>query len=161
LHVDPKWDYERSPIFFIKNAGEMSWKNKERSIQGNTKIVEKIISHHKDENGLIHTVNYEVMNYLKNNLKNKRLLFYNNSKEKELVLQKFYESGGILVGPSHFEGLNFNLSIFVTCFLIHKSNTQTKQISYLFYRVEIILAEINRVFQNNSLNNIFRVLRVF
>lgn len=107
LHVDPKWDYERSPIFFIKNAGEMNWKNKERSIQGNTKIVEKIINHHRDENGLIHTVNYEVMNYLKNNLKNKRLLFYNNSKEKELVLQKFYESGGILVGPSHFEGLNF------------------------------------------------------
>ena len=107
LHVDPKWNYESSPIFFIKNAGEMTWKNKEKSIKGNTKIVEKIIEHHSDENGLIHTVNYEVMNYLKNNLKNKRLLFYNNSKEKELVLQKFYENGGILVGPSHFEGLNF------------------------------------------------------
>lgn len=108
LKVDPNWDYEKSPIFFIKNSGEMSWKNKEQSIRGNAKIVEKIISHHKDENGLIHTVNYEIMNYLKNNLNNKRMLFYNNSKEKEIVLQKFYNDGGILVGPSHFEGLNFS-----------------------------------------------------
>jgi Rad3-related DNA helicase len=105
--VDPNWDYEKSPIFFIKNSGEMSWKNKEQSIRGNTKIVEKIISHHQDENGLIHTVNYEIMNFIRNNLDNKRFIYYNNSKEKEVAINRFYQTGGVLIGPSHFEGLNF------------------------------------------------------
>ena len=107
IKIDPEWNYEKSPIFFIKNSGEMNWKNKERSITGNTKIVEKIIEHHQDENGLIHTVNYEIMNFIKNNLNNKRFIYYNNSKEKEIALNRFYQNGGILVGPSHFEGLNF------------------------------------------------------
>ena len=107
IKIDPEWSYEKSPIFFIKNSGEMNWKNKERSIKGNTKIVEKIVEHHKDENGLIHTVNYEIMNFIKNNLNNKRFIYYNNSKEKEIALNRFYQTGGVLVGPSHFEGLNF------------------------------------------------------
>jgi Rad3-related DNA helicase len=107
IRVDPQWNFDKSPIFFLKNSGEMTYNKKQTSIYRNLSILEKIIEEHKEDNGIIHTVNYEISSFIKQRIKNPKLIFYNGSKEKEVAIEKFLKEGGILVGPSHFEGMNF------------------------------------------------------
>jgi Rad3-related DNA helicase len=107
IKVDPQWNFDKSPIVFLKNSGEMTYKKKENSISKNLFLLKQVLETHKEENGIIHTVNYEISNIIKQKVKDSRLIFYSNSKEKDEALEKFFKDGGILVGPSHFEGMNF------------------------------------------------------
>jgi ATP-dependent DNA helicase DinG len=107
INVNPNWNYDKSPVVFMKSSGEMTFNKKQQSISRNLKILNDILTLHEKENGIIHTVNYELSNIIKDKVKNKKLIFYFNSKEKDSALEQFYRDGGILVGPSHFEGMNF------------------------------------------------------
>ena len=107
IRVDPNWNFDKSPIYFLKKSGEMTYKKKQYSINTNLSILEKIIENHKEENGIIHTVNYEISSLIKDRIRDPRLIYYHGSKEKEQAIDKFLNNGGILVGPSHFEGMNF------------------------------------------------------
>lgn len=107
IKVDPRWNFDKSPVIFLKNSGEMTFKKKQFSISKNLSLLRKVLESHKGENGIIHTVNYEISNIIKEKVIDSRLIFYSNSKEKDDAIEKFFKDGGILVGPSHFEGMNF------------------------------------------------------
>ena len=107
IRVDPNWNFDKSPIYFMKKSGEMTYNKKYYSINTNLSILEKVIKNHEHENGIIHTVNYEISSLIKDRIKDPRLIYYHGSKEKEEAIEKFLNHGGILVGPSHFEGMNF------------------------------------------------------
>lgn len=105
LSIDPKWEYKKSPIYLLK-AGKMNYASKMFSINKNIELMNKVIAKHPNEKGIIHTGNYEIMNYIEK--RNSRFISYRNTKEKLIALKKFREStNGILIGPSLIEGLNF------------------------------------------------------
>ena len=107
IHVNPGWNYDNSPVIYLKKSGEMTYNKKVNSINRNLSLLKDVLENHKNENGIIHTVNYEISNLIKAKVNNSRLIFYSNSKEKEKAIEDFLNNGGILVGPSHFEGMNF------------------------------------------------------
>ena len=107
INVNPGWNYDKSPVIYLKKSGEMTYNKKVNSINRNLSLLKEILENHKNENGIIHTVNYEISNLIREKVNNSRLIFYSNSKEKEVAIENFLNNGGILVGPSHFEGMNF------------------------------------------------------
>lgn len=106
LSIDPGWDFKKSPIYLLK-AGKMNYASKHFSINKNIDLMNKVLKKHENEKGIIHTANYEIMSYIEK--RNSRFITYRNTKEKSIALKKFRESSnGVLVGPSHIEGLSFD-----------------------------------------------------
>ena len=88
----------------------MSMSQKEKNLPWMQAKIDEILTNHPEENGIIHTGSYEnsikVFEALSDDNK-KRVLVYQNSQEKETVLQKFIaEKNLILMGPSILEGLD-------------------------------------------------------
>lgn len=107
ISIHPNWNFDKSPVVFLKKSGEMTYNKKANSISRNLSLLREVLDNHKTENGVIHTVNYEISNLIKEKVNDSRLIFYSNSKEKEVAIDRFLNNGGVLVGPSHFEGMNF------------------------------------------------------
>ena len=75
------------------------------------KTVINIIDAFSGLHGVIQTANYEIMNYIYNNIDSKhkkRLFIYNDSKEKSEIIEQYKNTlNGILIGPSIYEGIDF------------------------------------------------------
>ena len=93
-------------IFYMK-VGKMNFTNKEETFKKQLPWIEKILNKYKDKKGIIHTTNYEIADWLKNNLKNKRLLFHDTENRNEM-LDKHLSSKEptVLVSPSMMSGID-------------------------------------------------------
>jgi Rad3-related DNA helicase len=109
IKLSNDFNYEKSPIIFV-NRFKMSMQHKEKSLPEAIKILDQILSKHKDQRGLIHTGSYEFTQYIKQHSNHiRRIIEYKNSSEKEDALIKFKKGvNGIIMGPSILEGLDFN-----------------------------------------------------
>jgi len=82
---------------------EFNYKNQENAINQTTKIVDKIIEKHKNENGLIHTSSYFIAHEIKNKSKyNSKIVV---AKDSETINK--YKGKKILIGPTLYEGHDF------------------------------------------------------
>lgn len=101
------FNYDKSPIVFV-NRHKMSMREKDASLPKVIKILDKIISKHAGQNGVIHCGSYEFMNYIITKSKHTfRLINYDNSKDKTEAIELFKKkSDAVLVGPSLLEGLD-------------------------------------------------------
>ena len=102
------------PIIFSP-AGSMSSRNIDKTLPTMTQMVKEILNNHKNEKGIIHTHSTKIAKYLKQNIKNKRLLIaYGENREE--VLNKHINSSQptVLISPSMAEGVDLkgNLSAF-------------------------------------------------
>lgn len=88
-------------------AGKMSQRLIKRTAPKTIPTLEKIITHHKYEKGLIHTHNYKCQQYVMNQLNNSRLIGH-NSQNREFALYEFEKTREprILVSPSMSEGVD-------------------------------------------------------
>ena len=105
---------ENRPIIFSP-AGSMSSRNIDKTLPTMTQMVKEILNNHKNEKGIIHTHSTKIAKYLKQNIKNKRLLIaYGENREE--VLNKHINSSQptVLISPSMAEGVDLkgNLSAF-------------------------------------------------
>ncbi len=91
----------------LKLVGNMSQRLIKRTAPKTIPILEKIITHHENEKGLIHTHNYKCQQYIMKHLKNPRLMGH-NPKNREQVLNRFEHSKDkrVLVSPSMSEGVD-------------------------------------------------------
>ena len=106
--LDSTFDYSLSPIYFTEGH-KMSQSRTNEDIEWLKTNICKIMDKYSTECGIIHTGSYEFMNVLKKlpYKYNKRLIFYSDSKDKNLALEAFLNTKGkILCGPSLIEGLN-------------------------------------------------------
>ena len=97
---------ENRPIIFSP-AGSMSSKNIDKTLPVMTQMIKEILSNHKNEKGIIHTHSTKIAKYLKQNIKNKRLLIaYGENREE--VLNKHINSlqPTVLISPSMAEGVD-------------------------------------------------------
>tara|TARA_Y100000310_G_C20442410_1_gene696736 strand:- start:401 stop:889 length:489 start_codon:yes stop_codon:yes gene_type:complete len=71
------------------------------------KMVGEILSNHKEEKGIIHTHSIKIAKYLKENLRNKRILIaYGENREKVLKQHMTSTLPTVLLSPSMSEGVD-------------------------------------------------------
>lgn len=97
---------ENRPIF-QSTVGSMSSSQIQYSLPKLREAVEEILKAHKGEKGIIHCHTYKIANYLKNNIKSKRLLTH-RSDNRDDVLKKHINSknDSVLLSPSMSEGVD-------------------------------------------------------
>jgi Rad3-related DNA helicase len=107
IRLDNAFNYDRSPVVFV-NKHKLSYREKEKNLPQVVEILDKIIERHEGQRGIIHTGSYEFTNYINRNSGHKsRLMSYDNSKEKNEVLELFKQrENAVLMGPSLLEGLD-------------------------------------------------------
>lgn len=109
INIPSTFDFNNCPVY-VNPRNKLNYANKEKSLPNILKQVEKILDGYNSVHGIIQTGNYEVMNYVINNIKEKykkRLLYYNNTSEKREILEQYNKtSNNVLIGPSLFEGID-------------------------------------------------------
>lgn len=92
---------------YFANSGYMNLAKIQDTLPNIVTDLNKALTYHKDEKGLVHCHSYKIANYIKDNCHNDRLIFH-DSENREKMLQKFLSSkkASVLVSPSMTEGLD-------------------------------------------------------
>jgi len=103
---------EIRPIKY-KPSGSMNYNNKSETLKQMAKDVNKICDEHKDEKGIIHTHNFEILDYLLENCSNGVSSRFLNQKDEEFegnkqnLLNKHKDSkNSIIIAPAMHQGLD-------------------------------------------------------
>lgn len=93
-------------IYYMK-VGKMNWSSKEETFQKQLVWIKKILEKYKNNKGIIHTTNYEITEWLKENLMDSRLLFHETEDRNE-ILEKHISNTEptVLVSPSMMSGVD-------------------------------------------------------
>ena len=97
---------ENRPVIY-NPIGSMSSKNIDITLPKMAQAVSVILEGHKNEKGIIHCHSYKIAKYLKQNIKNSRLLIH-HSDNRDIVLDKHVRSKSptVLLSPSMTEGVD-------------------------------------------------------
>ena len=100
------FSYKNRPIIF-KSDGRLSKKYIDETKPKTIPLILNILNQHNNEKGLIHTHNYELTNYLLENIKLNRLISHDTSnREDALIKFKMNKDNAVLVSPSMSEGVD-------------------------------------------------------
>lgn len=127
---------ENRPLYYIK-CGKMTYDCKKETFNNQIPIIEKILKKYKEHRGIIHTTNYELSNWIKNLINDKRLLFH-ETENREDVYKNFIKekkkknaiSNSIIVSPSMTTGISLddNLSRFQLLLKVPYPNISSNKI---------------------------------
>jgi len=97
---------ENRPIL-VNPVGSMSSRNIQQTLPKMAQAVKMILDEHKSEKGIIHCHSYKVANYLKKNIRSRRLIIHDSTNRDEM-LEKHIKSTGntVLLSPSMTEGVD-------------------------------------------------------
>lgn len=110
LEYESEFPIENRLIHYLP-VGSLSFKKKKHTIPKLIKKVEELLNNHKDEKGIIHTVNYELAEIIVDQLQGtdagSRLLIPRGN-SRQIILNSFYNSKNpyVLISPSLAEGLD-------------------------------------------------------
>jgi ATP-dependent DNA helicase DinG len=106
ISIPSPFPIENKPIIYAP-IGKMSTQNIDSTLNNLISAIESILQEHKNEKGIIHTHSYKISNYIKDNLKSKRLLF-STSDNKNQIIERHLKSktATVLVSPSMTEGVD-------------------------------------------------------
>ena len=100
---------ENRPVFFTP-AGSMSFKNIDKTLPVTVEMINSILSHHKDEKGIIHTHSIKISNYIKNNVSKKYrdriIVAYGDTRDEMLKKHNNSKKPTVLLSPSMAEGVD-------------------------------------------------------
>ncbi len=108
ISIPSPFDIENRPIFYM-GVGHMNRKEIHNTMPALKEAVREILSHHKDEKGIIHCHTFQIAKFLKYNLKDGRVLIH-DSTNREQVLRQHIESKKptVLLSPSMTEGVDLH-----------------------------------------------------
>lgn len=93
-------------IFYLK-VGKMNWGTKEETFQKQIPWIKKILAKYKNEKGIIHTTNYEITDWIKENITDERLLFHETEDRNEILDKHLHSTTPtVLVSPSMTSGID-------------------------------------------------------
>jgi len=97
---------ENRPIF-QSTIGSMSYRQIEQSLPKLKAAIEAILEEHKGQKGVVHCHTYKIANYLKKNIKSRRLLIH-RSDNRDQILEKHIRAKNdtVLLSPSMTEGID-------------------------------------------------------
>jgi len=106
LQLSSPFKKEKRPIYFFP-IGHMNKRNIDNSLPKLKFAIKHILEQHRHEKGVIHCHTYKIANFIKKNIRNKRLLIH-NSDNREAVLKKHLNSKmpTVLLSPSMTEGVD-------------------------------------------------------
>lgn len=110
---------ENRPIY-IDYVGKMTYKEKDKTYPKLKEKVKQILDKHSNVKGIIHTVNYEVADYLYSELNDSRLILP-KGKDRAEKLDLFLNSGSdepyVLISPSLTEGIDLKEDLSRFCII--------------------------------------------
>lgn len=106
LSIDSPFPIENRPIYYAP-VGNMAMSSIDESLPKLIEMINVILEQHKNEKGIIHTHTFKISNYIKNNIKNRRLIIHDSSNREEMI-QKHMKSkkNTVIVSPSLSEGID-------------------------------------------------------
>ena len=106
ISMDSPFPKENRPIFNV-GVGNMSAKYIDQTLPKMVTAVKSILEEHKGDKGLVHCHTYRIAKYLKEKIKDKRLLIH-TSENRDEILEKHKRSKGatVLLSPSMTEGVD-------------------------------------------------------
>ncbi len=106
ISIDSPFPIENRPIHYLP-IGKMSYKEIDNSLPKMTEILKEIMKQHVNDKGIFHTTNFKIANYIRDHIKDERLLIQNDE-NREAILKRHIESEEptILVSPSMLEGVD-------------------------------------------------------
>jgi len=108
ISIPSPFPVENRPVISA-SIGKMSAKEIENTLPKLAEAVKAILQQHKGEKGIIHCHTFKIANYLKRNIRDKRLLTH-NSDDREEVLKKHMKSktDTVILSPSMTEGVDLH-----------------------------------------------------
>lgn len=107
--INSDFPVKNRPIYY-RPSGNMSFKEKESTLPKMIKDINKICDEYQDHKGIIHTHNFEIAEYIKENISNKHLerLFYQHAFDNKDIMLSIHSKSqnGIIVAPAMHEGLD-------------------------------------------------------
>lgn len=106
IRIPSPFPVDNRPIF-QSTVGSMASSQIQNSLPKLKSAVEAILEAHKGQKGIVHCHTYRIANYLKNNIRSKRLLVH-RSDNRDAVLEKHIKSKSdtVLLSPSMSEGVD-------------------------------------------------------
>lgn len=106
ISIDSPFPVENRPIFYLP-VGKMSAGDIDKTLPKMVEVLREILNEHKNDKGVLHAINYKVVNYLRDHLRDPRLLIQNDE-NRDAILRKHVESlePTVLVSPSMTEGVD-------------------------------------------------------
>ena len=96
------------PIYYMP-LGKMSYKSKEDTFKKYVPYIQKLLDKYKNKKGIIHTNSFELANWIKDKVKDKRLIFHDSSNKDEMLrLHMESEEPTVIVSPSMDTGVSFD-----------------------------------------------------
>ena len=96
------------PIYYMP-IGKMSYKSKEDTFQKYIPYIQKLLDKYKNKKGIIHTNSFELANWIKDSVKDKRLIFHDSSNKDEMLrLHMESDQPTVIVSPSMDTGVSFD-----------------------------------------------------
>ena len=107
LKMDSPFPLENRPIYYMP-LGKMSYSSKEQTFKNYQPYLTKLLKKYKGKKGIVHTVTYELADWVKDKIDDDRLLFH-GADSKDYALRKHYEAehDSVVVSPSMATGVNF------------------------------------------------------
>lgn len=105
--MNPPFDYSKSPVVLFRNC-QMDFRNRDKNFPKAVGFIDKIITRHAGQKGIIHTGSHQFTEKLYSMSDHQdRLLPYKTSQEKNTALAMMDMSDDkIVIGPSLLEGLD-------------------------------------------------------
>jgi ATP-dependent DNA helicase DinG len=106
IEIPSPFPAENRPILYSP-VGKMSRSEIDQTLPKMAKTIKMLLEHHKDEKGIIHTHTYRIANYLRDNIRDSRILIH-DSANREHTLQQHHDSSRptVLLSPSMTEGVD-------------------------------------------------------
>ena len=106
ISIPSPFPVENRPII-VSPIASMSMKNIDRGLPKMAQAVKAILDAHPKEKGIIHCHSYKIAQYLKRNIRSKRLLTHNSmDREKKLKIHMADPRPTVLLSPSMQEGVD-------------------------------------------------------
>ena len=108
ISIGSPFPVSNRPVFAAP-IGKMSAKEIDATLPHLAKAVTAILEQHPQDKGIIHCHTFKIANYLKKNIKSKRLLIHDsNNREAKLQAHLQSKSPTVLLSPSMTEGIDLH-----------------------------------------------------
>lgn len=107
IDIESSFEAEKAPIYIMAKQ-KLNFSNLKSKLPDLVKQIKGILEHHKDEKGIIHTHTQYLTDYLRDNLRNDRLLCREPGVNNEKLISEHEETDDptVLVSPSMTYGVD-------------------------------------------------------
>lgn len=162
IEIDSTFPIENRPVYYVNGIGRMTYKDKRDTFEKQIPLINKILKKYSKDKGIIHTGNYEISEWVKDRIRNKRLIFHDTGNREEKY-NKFISSTerGVIVSPSMGTGISLddNLARFGIILKIPYPNISNSQIKarmesdpawYRWYTATQIIQSLGRIVRSED-----------